>query len=179
MAIIEKDEKIYVKCGYSDAFIKKAKNIHGKWEKPYWVFDNKYKEQLNDILIDTFGESFEKIEKTEIEINLDEYINESDDLYFNNICIAHRFSRDNPVHLIDSAYVVQGSFDDRGGSAKYPSVTWEDGTIIRLIIPTSLAKDLPKGCKLVGNNLKEKLLKEKEELLKRIEEIEKQLKEAK
>lgn len=37
--VLRKDNNIYVKSYYDNDFVIAAKQINGKWENPYWVFD--------------------------------------------------------------------------------------------------------------------------------------------
>ena len=73
MEILREDGKIKVQSGYDRRFVKKAHELNGKWEKPFWNFDEKHEEILNEILISIYGEGLEPVETTEIEIDLDAY----------------------------------------------------------------------------------------------------------
>lgn len=176
MNIIRDSGQIKVQSPYSPEFIKKAKELAGKWSKPYWIFDEKVAERLNEVLIEIYGEGFEEVKRADIEINLDIYDNDGEDqLMFRNLILATRFSRDSAVKVSENVYVKSGGFLSRGGSAKYPEVTWEDGTILVASVPITLIDNLPEGVSVVDKALKAKLEEEKEELLKRISEIDKQL----
>lgn len=177
MEIIRENGKIKVACPYSAQFIKKAHELGGTWDKPYWVFDDKVKDSLDKALLKIYGEGLSPAERVEIEIDLDNYNNgDYDNLVFRGLTLVSRPARDASVRLASQVYVKEGSFKSRGGSAKYPMVTWEEGTVIVASVPVTLASELPVGVKLVDeNDVKSKLLDEKEQLLKRLTEIEKTL----
>lgn len=177
MEIIREDGKIKVACSYSTQFIKKAHELGGKWAKPYWVFDDKVRDALDKALLNIYGEGLSPVERIEIEIDLDNYDNgDYDNLIFRGLALVSRPARDASVRLASQVYVKEGSFKSRGGSAKYPMVTWEEGTVIVASVPVALTAELPAGVKLVDeNDVKSRLLDEKEQLLKRLAEIEKTL----
>ena len=126
---------------------------------------------MNEILISIYGEGLEPVETTEIEIDLDAYENDENDLMFLGLVLARRPSRDAAVKLSENTYVLAGEFEDWGGSAKYPKVTWKEGTVIVAEIPASMALELPKGVNYHKKDRKTVLLEERERLVKRIAEI--------
>ena len=177
MQILREDGKIKVQSEFNRDFISKAKQIQGKWDAPYWVFPEKVADRLDKILMDVYGEGFQEVPKVEIEIDLDNFEKDNDDLTYKGLTIATRRYRDSSVILKYDAYVIDGNFLSSGGSRQYPAVTWADGTKLRVSVPETLTEELPKGVTLVQEKSKEqKLLEEKEKLLKRIAEINKLLK---
>lgn len=177
MEIVRTEGKIKVQSEYNTDFIKKAKQIQGKWDAPYWVFPEKVADRLDEILIDVYGEGFQKVPKVEIEIDLDTFGKDGDDLTYKGLTIATRRYRDASVILKYDAYVTEGNFSSRGGSTKYPEVTWAKGTKVRVSVPETLTEELPQGVTLVQEKSEEqKLREEKERLLKRIAEIDELLK---
>lgn len=149
MEIIREDGKIKIACSYSTQFIKKAHELGGKWAKPYWVFDDKVRDSLDKALLKIYGEGLSPIQRAEVEINLDNYNNgDYDNLVFKGFVLASRYARDAAVRLTDRVYVKEGGFKSRGGSAKYPMVTWEKGTVIVASVPVALTAELPMGGKI-------------------------------
>ncbi len=180
MEIERADGKIKVKSGYNKDFIKKAKELNGKWNEPFWVFDEKVAAPLEKVLINIYGEGFTEVGRTTIEIDLDIYGHQQGvdgELKFKTMTLARRRFRDKPVIISSNAWVIKGEFKNRGGSMKYPEVSWEKGTVIRAEVPITFAEDLPEGVKVIEDidSIKDKLLKEKENLLEKIEEIDKRL----
>lgn len=179
MKIKKENGKIYVSVDYSEAFIKGAKQIQGKWEKPYWVFSEDDEELLNKLLTKHYGEAFDG-EIVTLLVDLKKCTavkNDEKSLYLETKCIATRYRRDDPVYLPKNVVVVEGEFDDRGGSVKNPVVTWDDTTSLILRI-----KQFPKGLydriedktgiELVKTDINfAALKKERERLEKQIAEI--------
>lgn len=176
MEILREDGKIKVNCRYDRRFINKAHELNGKWEKPFWSFDGKHADRLNDILINIYGEGLEPVETTEIEIDLDncdglDDVPDKGCIAFKGLILAKRPFRDSAVRLYDGTYVASGGFKESGGSRGNPRVTWEEGTILVAEVPSSMVLELPKGVTYHAIDEKTVLLAEKERLLKRLSEI--------
>ena len=182
MKVKIENEKIYVISDYNKEFIKRARYLQGKWESPYWVFPEENREEVKELLLDTYGEADtledEAQQKVTVEIDLDFYTDrkgERGELRLDNILIASRMSRDSYVKLADNVMVVRGGFKESGGSRANPTINPKDNTILRV-------KDIPlkiyervineRGVKLVSDIDKTALIEEKKRLLVRIAEIE-------
>lgn len=181
MEVIKEENKIKVKSEYNEEFISRAHELQGKWDAPFWVFDERTADRLEEVLKEIYGEGFTPANRVEIEIDLDsfyeDYYEDKSTLAYKNIVFATRFGRDSRVTLKGDAYVSVGGFLSRGGSVKYPEVTWKEGTKVRLTVPVTLTESLPKGVTIIKEeSQKEQLLAEKESLLKRLAEIEALLK---
>lgn len=173
MEIIRENNKIKVKSAYNAEFIRKAHELNGKWEKPYWVFSEETADILNSTLVELYGEGFEKVPRVTVEINLDTFTDDdaADEIRLGGASIAYRPSRDSRVRLVGDTFVKVGGFLESGGSARYPKVTWEPGTVLVAKVPETVI-DAP-GVKAIDSAIdrKSKLEAEKEQLLKRIAEI--------
>lgn len=173
MEIIRENNLIKVKSAYNADFVKKAHELNGKWEKPYWVFSEDTSDVLNDTLVEIYGEGFEEVPRVTVEIDLDTFIgdDEASEIRVGGASIAYRPSRDARVRLVGDTFVKAGGFLESGGSARYPKVTWEPGTVLVAKVPETVI-DAP-GVKAIDSAIdrKSKLEAEKEQLLKRIAEI--------
>lgn len=174
MEIIRENNEIKVKSAYNAEFIRKAHELNGKWEKPYWVFSEETADILNSALVELYGEGFEEVPRVTVEIDLDTFTeddDESDEIRLGGACIAYRPARDSRVRLADNVFVKAGGFLASGGSAKYPEVTWKPGTVLVAKVPETVI-DVP-GVKVIDSatDRKSRLEAEKEQLLKRISEI--------
>lgn len=136
--------KLYVYSDYNADFVRKAKGLHGTWEKPAWVFDKEKEEAVRQALRDCYGDDGLGKSVT-VKADLDKceslgYLELSgQNLYlFGKQLIATRFERDSECRLPDNVYCVQGGFLPRGGSMKHPIPTYEEGTIVELNIPQAL-----------------------------------------
>lgn len=177
MKIIKDGNEIKVESPYNENFVARAKEIGGKWSKPYWVFTERVEERLNEILIAVYGEGFEKVDTVDIEIDLDAYMSYgAHEVTFKGLTIARRVYRDSSVIISENAFVNAGAFEKSGGSRSNPRVTWNPGTTVVVSVPKTLVGDLPKGVKLIDKSIKAKLEEEKNNLIKRISEIDKILK---
>lgn len=191
MVIKYENNKIYVQSDYCSSFIKGARKLNGKWEDPYWVFDNDDKEYLKKLCIEVYGEFDIPVEKVNITLDMDKLIeltkdkiydddNSSFELFGRNI--VKRFSRDSDVKLHDSVLIIQGGFPGRGGSGKYPRLNINPNTILKIKNVAKFQADefkelYPDVIKILKTQYNiEDLKAEKEKLLNRISEIDNILK---
>jgi len=173
---------IYVNSDYNKAFISGARMIQGKWCSPYWTFPEENREEVRDLLLETYGEADilddNEMQRVTVEIDLDVYkdtIGESNELRLDNILVASRMSRDSYVKLADNVMLVTGGFESSGGSRQHPCVNPQKGTVLKVKnIPLRLYEKIKEmdGVRLVSEIDKDALVKEKEKLLARLEEIE-------
>lgn len=187
MKIKIENTKIYVNSEYNKAFISKARYLQGEWESPYWVFPEDNREEVKELLLDTYGEADiledEEQQKVTVEIDLEIYKDKKgarSELRLDNILLASRQYRDSYVKLADNVMVIQGGFKDSGGSRANPALCPEDNTILRIKnVPLSVYEKVKDedGIRLVSEIDVTALKAEKERLLARIAEIDNMLKE--
>ena len=174
--------KLYVYSDYNADFVRKAKGLHGTWEKPAWVFDTDKEEAVRQALRDCYGD--DGLGKSVIvRADLDKceslgYLESSgQNLYlFGKQLIATRFERDSECRLPDNVYCAQGGFLSSGGSMKHPRPTYEDGTIVELSIPQTLYDEYKdSGCIELKEQVidKRSLEEERIKLTARLREINK------
>lgn len=187
MKIKIEDGKIYVKSEYNKAFINKARYLQGKWESPYWVFPEDNREEVKELLLDTYGEADiledEEQQKVTVEIDLELYTDTkgaNNELRLDNILLASRTSRNSYVKLADNVMVIQGGFEESGGSRANPALCPEDNTILRVKnVPLPIYEKVKDedGIRLISDVDIIALAKEKDRLLARIAEIDNMLNE--
>lgn len=185
------DNKMEVVSDYNKDFIRKAKDLHAKWNGKGWVFDKEDEELVRDILKSIYGEDGrEEVNKVTVRVDLDKLVELEGIGYYSEInlfgrTLVRRPGRDNEVKKHDTVKVLTGGFKGMGGSKAHPRLEELEGTLLEV-------KNVPMGMYLneldrlglkedndtvyIANKdeeYKNKLLKEKEELLKRLEEIDK------
>ena len=169
---------IKVESPYNPVFIRKARQIQGRWDKPYWIFPLKNKEYVINVLLDAYGDCgslSENIPCVDVIIDMDKYPCGCY-LKIDTLIVAERPSRDADVILSPKALVMQGGFEKSGGSVKNPYVDALDGTIIKVenvpLVVAERAKDLD-GITIINQDKsnREILLEERERLVKRLKEI--------
>lgn len=122
------------------------------------------------------GDLQDDIARVTVELNLDEYdYDNHDGVKIGDITVAIRTGRDQAVRLSSNTMLISGGFPESGGSAKYPAVDAEKGTVIRVKnIPEILYEKIKNnsGVRLIDNSIDtDALAAEKEKLLARIAEI--------
>lgn len=185
------DNKMEVVSDYNKDFIRKAKDLHAKWNGKGWVFDKEDEELVRDILKNIYGEDGrEEVNKVTVRVDLDKLVELEGIGYYSEInlfgrTLVRRPGRDYEVKKHDTVKVLAGGFKGMGGSKAHPRLEELEGTLLEV-------KNVPMGMYLneldrlglkedndtvyIANKdeeYKNKLLKEKEELLKRLEEIDK------
>lgn len=174
---------IKVESPYNPVFIRKARQIQGRWDKPYWIFPLKNKEYVINVLLDAYGDcgklSDGDIPCVDVIIDMDKYPCGCY-LKIDTLIVAERPSRDADVILSPKALVMQGGFEKSGGSVKNPCIDALNGTIIKVEnIPLVIAERVKylDGITIINRdenkdkNNREFLLEEREKLVKRIKEI--------
>ena len=126
--------KIFVKADYNREFIDKAKTIGGSWLKPYWVFPENNEDVLRELCLKCHGTYNGEEDSLTILADLADcpYSYEGNSLMLGTILLARRYSRDSSVVTAPNVCVIKGEFNASGGSACHPSVTWDDGVVLRI-----------------------------------------------
>lgn len=191
-----KDDKIYLKFGYNPTFSNALKKYCGaKWqsETKEWVFENRFEDKSNDLLLLYYGFSYRSDEKIRVEFKpTDFYDTNSGIVKIKNLAMVWRDSRDSDISLRSNTVIINGNFPNSGGSMRYPSVfdsldDIDDSIVLETILYKEFYDTLSDHdkSKLIitryfnsDNQLdKNKLIAKKQELLEQIAEIDKQLNE--
>lgn len=185
------DNKMEVVSDYNKDFIRKAKDLHAKWNGKGWVFDKEDEELVRDILKNIYGEDgIEEVNKVTVRVDLDKLVELEGIGYYSEInlfgrTLVRRPGRDYEVKKHDTVKVLAGGFKGMGGSKANPRLEELEGTLLEVKnVPMGMYLNELDRLGLKENNdtvyiankdeeYKNKLLKEKEELLKRLEEIDK------
>ena len=189
-----KDDKIYLKFGYNPNFSNALKKYCGaKWqsETKAWMFDHRFEDKSNDLLLHYYGFSYRSDKKIRVEFNpADFYDTNSGVVKIKNLMMVWRDSRDADVNLNSNTIIIKGNFPKSGGSMRYPTVFDSlDDIDNSIVLETILYKEfydtlsnLDKSKLIItryfnsDNQLdKNKLIVKKQELLKQIAEIDEQL----
>lgn len=180
------DKRIYVESPYNKLFIKRIKEISGKWhaDTKEWSVPKENRDMLNKVLLEVYGEDLQgKNELIKVEYLGIDFTNYNDDVYIGELLMVDRYKRDDLVTFHNNTVLWDGSsFPESGGSRKHPAAEPEEDTVLRSDIPLALYESLSDEEKEKLNIIetetpREKLIEEKEKLLKRLEEIEKELEE--
>jgi hypothetical protein len=178
MEVTVENEKIKVNSSYNKSFVTRAKQIQGKWNAPYWVFPEENREEVKALLVECYGECGElgTVSTVTIELDLDAYTegDEDGEIRVGSMVVLKRRYRDSEVVFSDNAMLISGGFATSGGSVKYPSISANEGTIIRVKkVPETIFNKIKdhEGVKLVSDIDVESLKVEREKLLKRLAEI--------
>ena len=172
---------ISVTSPYNADFIKRAKQIGGKWNsrQKTWDIPEEAEKELRQILAEIYGWlEGGSDKKIEIEFNAEDF-EAFENIKIGTVVAATRFSRDTQVKVASGFRVTKGEFKNSGGSAKYPAPE-ADGIVMKGSIPLfvydHLSKEERAKIKVQADDIKSALETEKETLLKRLAEIEKELK---
>lgn len=146
---IEKTEDaIAVTSPYDGEFIARAKEIGGRWNGDAWVFDVRDEERVRDLCMSVYGEDGRATGSEDlVSIRFDagragNYVIEGAEMRLAGRRIAHRPKRDWNVKTTKNVVVVEGSFENSGGSRKNPRIGDVEGVIleIRDLSPSAVEK---------------------------------------
>ena len=180
------DKRIYVESPYNKLFIKRIKEISGKWhaDTTEWSVPKENRDMLNKALLEAYGEDLQgKNEIIKVEYLGKDFTDFRENVYIGELPMVTRRERDIPVSFHNNTVLWSGSsFPGSGGSRNNPAAEPKEDTVLRSDIPLALYENLSdkekEKLKIIETETpREKLIEEKEKLLKRLEEIEKELEE--
>ncbi len=182
--LIREDGIIRVSSPYDNRFVKKVKEIGGKWNAAAktWDVSEEVEERLKIILTKYYGYVESEADLIKVRYKAEDFNNNhTDDIRISSLVTVMRNSRDREVIFDHNTIVLQGGFPSRGGSAKYPRPEPYSDTILQSIIPKSVydgLSDIEKSkIEVIDQKTeKEKLLAEREILLNRLAQIDEKLK---
>lgn len=188
------NNKIYLKFGYNPNFSNALKKYCGaKWqsETQEWMFETRFEDKSNDLLLHYYGCSYRSDEKIRVEFKpTDFYDTNSGVVKIKNLMMVWRDSRDSDVNLNSNTIIIKGNFPNSSGSMRYPTVfdsldDIDDSIVLETILYKEFYDTLSNldKSKIVitkyfnsNNKLdKNKLIAKKQELLNQIAEIDEQL----
>ena len=108
--VIITNTKIKVESTYNAKFVRLAKTVQGRWEKPYWVFPIDNEERVREILMEVYGEDGRPCETVSVDLILDDY-GHGDCIFFGDLLLANRPGRDVRVRLASNVMVAKGNFN--------------------------------------------------------------------
>lgn len=144
VSVVVSETSITVVSPYHKDFVDLARQMGGKWQKTEWVFSIRRERAVRAALKEIYGtDGSSSVETVVIEIALDNLKLDSPELVIGALTVLKKWSRDALPILGEGCAVVKGALWARGGSARYPCITWEAGTVIEAMnIPLSLADQL-------------------------------------
>lgn len=156
------------------------------------MVDLRQQERAEEILRDVYGEDGSLVSEADlVNIRLTgcawDTSSRNDEMRLGSRRIVSRYSRDSAVKFGEGVVLIAGDFAASGGSAKNPSVAYEDGDALAFEVYDVPRKLYDKYKDIDGVSLlakvqsvpgeRHRLLDEKEKLLKRLAEIEARLEE--
>jgi hypothetical protein len=149
----EDGSKILVKAPFNPEFNAKAKNHGGRWDTSQraWVFDVRVETPVRETLRIVYGTDSETYASATVTIDAKEWwgkdeVGDNASMYFAGRKILARRYRDSPIELCDGVTLIEGSFKQRGGSTRYPSLDLDYDTIIQVFDVPLGHPDLEADC---------------------------------
>lgn len=191
---IEKiNDIIRVTTPYNAQFVRRVKNIHGKWnaDEKAWEVSEDAEIALLNLLKEIYAYSpdADTGERVTVEYDAGEIValqGDDTNIMFSGVKIAWRTTRDSKVLLHPATIIIEGDFKSRGGSRSYPSLGECDGVVLRTTIEKhsydALSDEMKAKMTIIEKREKDrrKELEElREKLLKQLADVEKELEELK
>ncbi len=166
------DSYIKVVSPYNKDFVAKARRTGGRWnaDQKAWIFDARDENRVRRLLADVYGtDGHDAGETVTVRIDASKFYN-NQEIIVGGVTIVKRHRRDEEPRLAENAVIVEGSFDWRGGSQKYPLLDDNDAIIEVRDIPRTVAEH--DGLDIVESTIdREALAAERDRLTRRIKEI--------
>lgn len=157
MVSINKDEKnLSVKSPYHNDFVKRARELGGKWNHPVanaWNFSPRHEALVRQLCLDVYGTDGTPVDTVIVHVNLDK-VSLYDELFVGPVQALKKWGRDSRPQLGVGCVVVQGGLHASGGSRNHPRITFDVGTVIEIPgVPAPFAEKLmaeePEAYKIV------------------------------
>ncbi len=133
--------RMEVKCPYSSAFIRAAKNMGGRWSSPYWVFDARDAELVKKALIEVYGEDGDTgTTYVTMKITFEEgYATGGSPIKVFNREIARATGRDSGARLGAGVILLSGRFSSGGSRINWTTCVEEEAVVLVRNVPLRLA----------------------------------------
>lgn len=139
VTITRNDDRVTIDAPYHPEFPRKAKAIGGKWSpaQRVWAFDARDEGAVRNLATEIYGtDGSTPTELVTVRAVLTatyhatngHYVGGTDTWMFGRN-ILHKSGRDTTPRLGEGVVVVDGELAARGGSAKYPAITFETPTL--------------------------------------------------
>ena len=129
--IIKSGDKVSATTPYDKTYIKRVKEIGGKWDpaKKVWTVTDDKEQELRQIILDVYGWEEQAAEET-VKIRLDGryYETRQGIIALGDILVAKRWRRNGGVTLYNDAELVEGDFGWDGKSNMRPRVIGSETT---------------------------------------------------
>jgi len=177
----DEDGKLVLDCPYHPAIPARAKTAGGRFDggRRVWTFDPRDEARIRQMAIDIFGtDGREQVPTVTVRVDLDTVKPGSNNLFALGRELLHRPGRDASVRLGDKVVLLAGGFPSRAGSARYPELAPNPGTVIEVRdVPLPLAQSAGNGYTIVDATADRRAALEQEaaRLRARLAEIEAEL----
>lgn len=142
ISVVEKNETVDVTCPYAPEFIQVARQLGGKFGAGVWVFPLRRSDAVRAALMDVFGtDGHQGGETVYLCVKLDA-LKRTDEIRIAGVTWIRKAGRDDTPQVTPPAAIVKGRLLERGGSTKYPEITFEVGTVLEVPIPSEIARKL-------------------------------------
>lgn len=184
--IIFSDDKIKVYSPYNSEFVRRIKNMKGKWRDGCWEVRADLIEEVRALMVEIYGRDDRPAKMVNIKVTAKDVL-ASDycaglEMFGRRICRA--YGRDSGAKISDGIAFLKGDCTSAGSAKNWYTRILKDSVFIIYDVPASaLEFENPYSDDIEIEVIekkesvnKEDLLKEKEQLLKRIAEIDELLK---
>ena len=130
---------VTVQAPYHEGFVGKARNMGGKWQSPFWVFDIRNEDLVRQACINCYGTDGQGvIDTVTLKVSLDSgYYRLKSAITLCGRTIARAFDRDSGARLGDGIVLLTGGFFSSGSMKNWATEVSADGA-------TVLIHDFPK-----------------------------------
>lgn len=140
------DGKILVVSEYNADWVKRAKEIGGRWNAAAkaWSFVCDDADVVSDSLIEIYGDDGSGDVNTVTVLLRVDLLRDGQEIAVCGIPVCRRRYRDERVRMGDGVILVTGGFPESGGSRNSPRCCAQDETVVRLSVPDVLYQKMIK-----------------------------------
>jgi hypothetical protein len=120
---------------YSAEFVRRARQLGGRWDRVQrcWIFDPRVKDLVSKTLLEIYGaDGFTEPRLFNVTVKLRGKL-QTDYLWGFGRMLLSKPHRDVRPRCGDSVVLVEGQFQQRGGSARYPEIGSVEGVVLRIL----------------------------------------------
>lgn len=141
-----RDGKIYAESPYHPALPSPAKKLGGKWQTPYWVFDERDDERVRAMykeIYGTDGDDAPDLVTLRITVKDEPWSAWRTGVFLAGRLIARATERDSGAILGNGVVIIEGKEPTSGGSLVNWSTIIREGTVLELRdVPRAIAKNV-------------------------------------
>jgi hypothetical protein len=133
--------RLALRSPFHPDFPPQAWALGGNYDGDRWLFDSRDEQRVYDLAMAVYGTDGRPVERVTVRLDLDAYDRHGNTMFLAGREVLNKPHRDQTPRLGRGVIVAEGELCSYGGSMRYPSITWEPGTVLEVRdLPASLVR---------------------------------------